>query len=508
MHDVMIIGGGLAGLAAAAGLAEHGIRSTLLESRKALGGRASSFEDTAQAEIVDNCQHVSMGCCTSLAQFCRTIGIDDFFHVEKALTFIGPDGRSCLFAADPLPAPLHLARAFARLKYLTWRDRWQLAWGLRRLARTPVERLRGRVFLDWLQENGQGERVRELFWHVVLVSAISETLDRIDAAHARKVFVDGFLSNREGWEVHIPRVPLGRLYGDRVRRWLEERGVQLRMLTGAARIEFDPAGTAASVACRNGESLIAEDVILAVPQYRVADLLPERIMADPFFARVAQIESAPIASVHLWFDTPIMDLPHAVLVGRLSQWVFRRSENITSDSSVVLRNLALAAGDGPVPPEVLKRSNYYQVVISASRGVREQGQAATVEAVVAELRDIWPRVRQARLLHSRVVIEQRAVFAATPGVDALRPSQTTPVPRLHLAGDWTDTGWPATMEGAVRSGYLAAESLLRRRGIQRSLLPPDLPVETPARWLFGLADQPSGSTSAASSAGSPEGKTV
>ncbi len=494
MHDVLIIGGGLAGLAAAAGLAEHGIRSTLLESRKVLGGRASSFEDSAQAEIVDNCQHVSMGCCTSLAQFCRTFGIDDLFQVEKALTFIGPGGRHCSFAADPFPAPLHLARAFSRLKYLTWWDRWQLAWGLRRLARTPVERLRGRSFLDWLRENRQGERVRELFWHVVLVSAISETLDRIDAAHARKVFVDGFLANRHGWEVHIPRVPLERLYGGRVRRWLEAQGVELRTLTGASRIDVDQADRPASVVCRSGETLAAEDVVLAVPQYRVPDLLPGPVMADPFFARIARIESSPIASVHLWFDMPIMDLPHAVLVGRLSQWVFRRSENLTSDSSVVLRNMALAAGDGPVPQEVLKKSNYYQVVISASRGVREQGQEATVEAVVAELREIWPRVRQARLLHSRVVIEQRAVFAATPGVDSLRPSQETPIPRLHLAGDWTDTGWPATMEGAVRSGYLAAESLLRRRGIHCSLLPPDLPVEASARWLFGLAASPPAAT--------------
>jgi len=485
MNDVTIIGGGLAGLAAAVALAEHGIRSTLIESRKVLGGRASSFEDPTQAEIVDNCQHVSMGCCTTLSQFCRTVGIDDLFRVEKALTFIGPQGEICLFSADPFPAPLHLARAFARLKYLTWRDRWQLAWGLRRLARTPVERLRGTSFAEWLRENGQGPRVQELFWHVVLVSAISETLDRIDAAHARKVFVDGFLATRHGWEVYIPRVPLGELYGRRVRKWLEARGVTLQMLSGAARLDTPEGASRVLIRMRSGDTVETEDAVLAVPHYRVPDMLPESVMATPFFSRIGGIESAPIASVHLWFDQAIMDLPHAVLVGRkLSQWVFCRTGDALLDSKVVQRESVPPPGEASA--ELLKNSHYYQVVISASRGVREQGQEATIAEVVRELREIWPNVGAARLVHSRVVIEERAVFSAKPGIDELRPTQATPVPRLHLAGDWTATGWPATMEGAVRSGYLAAESVLRRRGQHRELLPPDLPVETPARWLLGL----------------------
>lgn len=485
MNDVTIIGGGLAGLAAAVALAEHGIRPRLIESRKVLGGRASSFEDAAQAEIVDNCQHVSMGCCTTLAQFCRTVGIDDLFLVEKALTFIGPRGETCLFSADPFPAPLHLARAFSRLKYLSWRDRWQLAWGLRRLARTSPERLRGKSFADWLRDHGQGPRVQELFWHVVLVSAISETLDRIDAAHARKVFVDGFLANRHGWEVHIPRVPLGELYGRRVRKWLEGRGVTLQMLSGVAGLECEDSASPVRLRMRTGEMLETEDAILAVPHHRVPDMLPAAVMATPFFARINGIESAPIASVHLWFDQAIMDLPHAVLVGRkLSQWVFCRTGEALLDSKVIPRESVPPPGQASA--ELLKNSHYYQVVISASRGVREQGQEQTVAEVVRELRELWPAVGQARLVHSRVVIEQRAVFSATPGIDELRPTQTTPLPRLHLAGDWTATGWPATMEGAARSGYLAAESVLRRRGQRRELLPPDLPIETPARWLFGL----------------------
>jgi len=336
---VVIVGGGLAGLAAAAALAERGVRSVLLESRPRLGGRASSFHDAASDTWIDNCQHVTMGCCTNFQHFCEQMGLAEFFRVEPALYFVGPSGRIHKFAAGPWPAPLHLAGALARLSYLSWADKLALARGLRALAQelrrvAPAsssidEKDQGDAprlsFADWLQQQHQPPNAVHYFWEVVLVSALSESLDRISVDAARKVFVDGFLSHRDAWQVRIPVVPLEELYGGRLMEHLTARGVQLRLLTPAERVEIVD-GRAAGVRLKSGEMITGDEFVVAVPHHRVLSLLPTELAGHPQLAGLMQLESAPISSVHLWFDRPIMDLPHAVIVSRLCQWVFNRGE--------------------------------------------------------------------------------------------------------------------------------------------------------------------------------------
>lgn len=486
MHErVVIVGGGLAGLATAEGLAGRGCAVTLLESRPRWGGRASSFVDATTDEPIDNCQHVALGCCTNFLAFCRRVGIERFFHREDELTFVGVDGRRSRFAAAGWPAPLHLFPAFARLHFLSWNEKWQLARGLRALAAVDPARGGDESFLDWLQRHGQPPAVIDRFWHVVLVSALSETLDRIDVGHARKVFVDSFLRNRHGWEVWVPTVSLDALYESIVANWRAAETVDCRLRAGVAAVvarqteschpvegmEGGEAGTdwrATGVRLRTGETIEADHVIVAVPQFAIADLLPEPLRLLPAVVDAQRLETAPISSVHLWFDRPITPLRHATIVGGLSQWLFNRS---------AIRGEA----NGPAD-----RGCYYQVVISASREVTARPQSETIDAVVAELTAIWPEARDARLLHSRLVTEHKAVVSMRPGVDRLRSGQATPVAGLSLAGDWTQTGWPGTMEGAVRSGYLAAETVLRRFGREESLLSPDLPTETLPRWIFNL----------------------
>ena len=501
---VVIVGGGLAGLAAAAALSARGdLRVTLLESRSRWGGRASSFVDQTTGETIDNCQHVNLGCGTNFRHFCRTIGIERFFHREDALNFVGPDGRISRFAAASLPAPLHLFPAFLRLRFLSLTEKRQLGRGLRALARTRPEPDASESFLDWLRRHGQSQTVIERFWQVVLVSALSETLDRIDVCHARKVFVDAFLANRHGWEVCLPSVPLDELYGEALAGWFEARGVTARLQAGvrrtvAAAVESGGiALRAAGVELRSGEQIAADQVILAVPQNLVLSLLPDAWQQHPALVAISQLETAPISSVHLWFDRPITDCRHVTFVGRLSQWLFNRSA-IQGRAASIARGESAGGATPPGPPLLRGGENqseirnpkseifYYQIVISASRDVLALGQEETIRLVLDELAGVWPKVREARLTHSRLVTEHRAVLSMLPGVDRLRPAQQSPVENLHLAGDWTRTGWPSTMEGGVRSGYLAAESVLRRLERPERLVQPDLPVAPLSKVLFGL----------------------
>ncbi|MEZ6065950.1 MAG: hydroxysqualene dehydroxylase HpnE [Planctomycetaceae bacterium] len=477
--SVIIVGGGLAGLAAAVGLGGQGVPVTLLESRDRLGGRASSFVDQSTGEVVDNCQHVSMGCCTNLARFCETVGVADQFETAAELTFVGPDGEVGKLRASSLPAPLHLLPSLAGLPYLSLRQKLQLASGVRALARcSPDDMRRNASFLDWLQANRQSPELIERFWEVVLVSALGETLDRIDIGHARKVFVDGFLRHRAGWEVRIPRLPLDQLFGQPVIDWLAEQGGEVRLRQGVKTLT-GAAGRVTGVVLRDGETLRADEFVVALTQDRLHDVLPDSIASGPAWdelrRRVRSIETSPISSLHFWFDRPIANVPHAVLVGRLSQWLFRRSETPRDAAAPV-------AAVSPHEP-----AHCYQVVISASRGLIGRPREEVRDEVLAELRAVFPQARDAALLHWRLVTEHKAVFSVTPGIETLRPAQQSPTPNLQLAGDWTDTGWPATMESAIRSGFLAAQNILHRRGKEVTLLQPDLPTSGLARSLFGLS---------------------
>ena len=496
---IVIAGGGLAGLAAAVALTERGLPCEVLESRPRLGGRASSFLDPVSGMSIDNCQHVSLGCCTNFRHFCETTGLAEFFRREATLHFIGPEGRVDQFSASSLPAPFHLAGAFARLSYLTWHDKFWLARGLKALARGVTAEERRLPFSEWLARHGQTPVAISRFWQVVLVSALSESLDRIDVEHARKVFVDTFLAHRDGWFVEIPTVPLDDLYGGRLTEWLISRGTTIRLQTAVERIEIEE-GRVSVARMSSGETVGGDEFILALPFFRVRSVLPESLAAHRDLTGIERLEAAPISSVHLWFDRPITELPHAVLVDRLCQWMFNRTalgtafvptsfntnpqrERSHSKDTDIRTHIAGWC------PETTATSNgfYYQIVISASRELAGQSREAILAQVLAELTSIWPETARATLLHSRQVTEHRAVFSPLPGVDALRPTQQSPIANLQFAGDWTQTGWPATMEGAVRSGYLAAANVLARLGRPESVVRPDLPVGIWSRLLMGVS---------------------
>lgn len=466
---VIIVGGGLAGLAAASQLVDRGLQITLLESRPRLGGRASSFVDPVTGELVDNCQHVSMACCTNLADFLARVGVAHLMRREPEIVFLDRAGRVSRFRAGILPAPLHLAESFLKARFLSPRDKLAIARGLAALAR-PLASPPGESFGEWLRRHGQTPRGIELFWTTILVSALNEELDRMDPGHARKVFLDGFLKNRGGFQPEIPLVPLGELYGARLEKWLAHHEVEIQLTTGARSIEVDDEGGLVGVTTRSGRLLPADFVILAVPFDRVGDLIPGTLR-DRIWAveNAASLEASPITGVHLWFDRPICPFDHVVTPGRLIQWVFNHT--------------AIQGRYAPGSPDS-GQGQYLQIVVSASYGLLGLDKIAIRDRVLEDLADLWPEVKSAVLVRSWVVTEHGATFAVRPGVDYQRPRQRTAQDGLFLAGDWTATGWPATMEGAVRSGYQAAEGILQDLDQPTRLICPDPPTGRLARWLL------------------------
>jgi len=498
---VVIVGGGLAGLACAAGLVGRGLRITLLESRPRLGGRASSFTDPATGELVDNCQHVSMACCTNLADFCRRVGIDSMIRRETELTFLSPEGRVSKFRGGRAPAPFHLAGSFLRSTILTLGEKLQVAHGLASLTLAQDERP-GEPLSEWLLRHGQSLRAINLFWAAILVSALNERLDQLDVGYARKVLIEGFLRNRLGFQPELPLVPLGELYGTRLETWLRAQNISVQMTTGVRSIDLDLEQALRGVILRSGESLAADFVILAVPFDRVSSLIPEIVLERlGALARIDALKASPITGIHLWFDRTVCPFDHVVTPGRLIQWVF----NHTAIQGRTAPRFDSADGPSPSFEPFSEGSQYLQLVISASYDLLGLDKVAIRDAVLSELGEMWPEARAARLLRWWVVTEHGATFSIRPGVDALRPPQRTAIDGLFLAGDWTDTGWPATMEGAVRSGYLAASGVLANLDRPTRLIRPGLKPGLLARWLFGNAEiRPSKPTNPAGLTQPPE----
>jgi squalene-associated FAD-dependent desaturase len=446
---VAVLGGGLAGMAAAAAAAAHGLRVELFEARPHLGGRAAAFVEPRTGQTLDRCQHVAMGCCTNFRQFCRQMGIEHCLRPpEGDYCFISADGRRWRFAAAPLlPAPLHLAPAVARLGFLTWRERGGVVRALGRLANLRAETT-DEPLGDWLVRQRQSPQAVRRFWSPIIESALCETVEHASLLAARKVFVAGFLGNAEAYKLIRP-VGLGAALAQ-ARQRLEQGGVRVWLNQPVRRVALD-ARRADALLC--GEQLRCDFdfMILALPWWQAGQVLDEQGReCVESLAGAAELPPAPIAAVHLWFDQPL-DVPaQAMLLERTSQWLF--------------------GFDGP----------YCQVVISAAHGVAARPPAEVVATVCDELAAIWP-ASAGRLRHARVVVNRRAVHALRPGAERLRPPQETAVPNLFLAGDWTATDWPATMEGAIRSGYLAVEAILRRLGRPARLVADDLPRSWLAR---------------------------
>ena len=440
MPSVTIAGGGLAGLAAAAALGEAGFDVELLEARGFLGGRATSYPVTPSdpdSEVIDNCQHVLLRCCVNLLDFYRRLGVADRVRFHREFYFLEPGGRLSTLRRGALPAPLHFAGSFARMRFLSLADKAAIARGLLNLRwehgrRNDLDRI---TMLDWLREKRQTAPAIERFWRQVLVSAVNEELDRMAAIHGFQVFRLGFLARSDSYEMGVPAVPLGQLYD--IEAWRRVGRVALRLRTAVESIPV-AAGRAAGMRTEGGLRT-ADYYIAALPLDRLA------VVAPGLDLDMSWLEHSPITGIHLWFDRKITGLPHAILLDRTLQWMFNKSEG-----------------------------RYLQLVVSASRSLLEMGRAEVIELALRELAEFFPAVHGAKLERAHVVKEVKATYSAKPGLETLRPGNQSRAENLFLAGDWTQSGWPATMEGAVRSGYLAAEAVTRAAGCPARFLLPDI----------------------------------
>ena len=468
--DVVVIGAGFAGLSAAVALTRRGVRVLVLEARSRLGGRATAFPDSVTGELVDNGQHVLLGCYVETFAFLREIGALDHVRLQPQLsvTMIDRAGQRSRLVCPPLPAPWHLVAGILEWDALTWADRLSalrmaapLKVGVRqaqaeaahRLAapesRTPSEERFGPIAASpgetvesWLVRYGQTERLREMLWRPLALAALNQPADRAAAPPFARVLAEMFGRDPRAAAIALPTRPLHLMYAEPARAFIEHHGGEVR--TGvAANVRVSDRGVEAVEAA--GARWNPKAVVAAVPWFAFADLFDAqvRLQPDPTYdglagiiERAGRMSSSPIATVNLWFDRQVLDEPFVGLPGRAMQWVFDKRD---------------VFGGG---------ASHLSLVSSGADRLVSLPNDQLIAAAHTELLEALPGVRPARLLRSTVVRERHATFSLAPGQPA-RPATTTGVRGLFLAGDWIDTGLPATIESAVRSGHRAAEAALR-----------------------------------------------
>jgi squalene-associated FAD-dependent desaturase len=452
--NIAVIGGGVAGMSAACGLADSGFKITLIERRGYLGGRASSYLHPGVNEVIDNCQHVLFGCCTNLIGFYKRIGVADKIHWTSEMTMIEPGGRRSVLGPSALPAPLHGVPNLLRAHAFTFADKIALARAFRAMMHIGTQDNFDESLLAWLHRHKQTPGAIERFWRLVIASALNADLDQIAVPYAAKVIRELFMNSAEAGSMGMSSVPLSDLYKN-AEQFLAARGSSVLYNTNVESLEWDEEISGWTIHTRTG-LLTADYVILALPFEAMGKLLPNMPPvegADTLANQIAQHEHWPICSVHLWFDRKITDLNHAVLLDRELHWLYNKSL---------------------LQPWRKSKGSYIELVISASKGFAERERKEAIDLAVNELKEFFPASREARLEKAALIKEVRATFGVPPGIDQARPYEVSPWPNCYLAADWIQTHWPSTMESAARAGHQAAEALASEAGPQIDLVTPDL----------------------------------
>jgi squalene-associated FAD-dependent desaturase len=463
--DVIVVGAGVAGLAAAVSLARAGKSVTLLERKPYVGGRACSYEHPALQEVVDS-QHVLLGCCTNLIELCEQAGTADKIRWYDEQTFLEPNGNASTIAVSGLPAPLHFAPSFLKIPMLGVKDKLGIARGLMEFFRGyPAED--NESVEQWLKRTRQTELSIKHFWKPIVMATLNDDSTQCSTRYAGKVFHELFIKSSIGGRLGIPTVPLSEFY-EAAAQLLVSLGGTVQLRASVEAIIQQPDGRWRTSTPTTAYT--ADAVILALPYEQTQKLVPAIHLNQESAERngnskanleskLGRFEHSPFTSILLWYDRQITDLDHAWLLDTTIEWFFHKSK---------IRRYA---------PE---KGSYVELVIAGSKAQLGMTREDILSSALRELEMFFPGVKQAKLLKSGVLKEARATFSITPGLDRFRPRQTTEWPGLYLAGDWTATQWPSTMEGAVRSGRLAAGAVV---GDDRRFLAPETPASGLMRWL-------------------------
>ena len=440
--DVVVIGAGFAGLSAAARLTRRGAKVLVLEARARLGGRATAFADRDTGELVDNGQHVLLGCYRETLAFLSDIGAlgNVTFARELQITMIDREGRRSQLVCPALPSPLHLLGGLFEWDALTWSDRMsalRMAGPLRRarrelrpgaslLAASPGETVRA-----WLERNGQSARLCEMLWEPLALAALNQPIDSAAAPPFARVLAEMFGPDPRAAAIVLPTKPLHLMYAEPARAFIERSGGSVR--TGARATVVIRAGGVPPAVEALGERWTPRAVVSAVPWFSFGSLLAGDLSSvRGLIDRTQRMSSSPIVTVNLWFDRVVMEEPFIGLPGRAMQWVFDKRQVFGGEAS------------------------HLSLVSSGASPLVDKTNAELIAAAHQELIDAMPEVRAAMLVRATVIREPNATFSLAPG-EPMRPVPSTGVPGLCLAGDWIDTGLPATIESAVRSGHRAAD---------------------------------------------------
>jgi squalene-associated FAD-dependent desaturase len=435
MRRVVVVGGGLAGIAAALDCARGGAAVTLLESRGRLGGAAYSFE--RDGITADNGQHVFLRCCTAYRELLEQIGAGEMVALQPRLSIpvLVPGGRTARLRRSGLPAPLHLAGSLVRYPFLGVAERVSLARAMNALREVDPDdpAADARSFGDWLSEHGQREAAVEAIWELIARPTLNLRVGEASLAQAAYVFQQGLLTDPAAGDLGYARVPLGEIHDIAARRALAEAGVEVRLRLGVSAIV--PEADGFHVEISGAPTQTADSVILAVQHHRAVRLLPPASGVD--CAQLTRLGTSPIVNLHVVYDRRVLPLPFAAGVRTPVQWVFDRTDGAR-----------------------LEHGQYLAVSLSAADAELDMTVDDLRSRFIPALSALLPVAREARVEAFFVTREHAATFRAAPGSRALRPTARTAIPGLVLAGAWTDTGWPATMEGAVRSGRVAAREAL------------------------------------------------